>query len=202
MKTLKPILFSTPMVQANLEGRKTQTRREVKVPKGYYEIATYFNKEGHLQYIEASNETGTDIVIIKPKYQVGDILWVRETWNHWGDGTGFAPKYVYRATDLIGLGHNWKPSIFMPKEAARILLKVTNLRVERLNDILETDAIDEGIELQLKPNFYKNYLHGMLPCPAVKSFETLWESINGKDSWNKNPFVWVYEYELTDKPKL
>lgn len=193
------------MVQANLEGRKTQTRREVKVPKGYYEIATHFNKEGKLQYVEASNETGTDIVIIKPKYQVGDILWVRETWQYNDD---LQEPYLYRQKyedEYKPEFHKevkWKPSIFMPFEAARIFLKVTNVRVERLNDILETDAISEGIELELKPNFYKNYLHGMLPCPAVKSFETLWESINGKGSWKKNPFVWVYEYELTEKPKL
>jgi hypothetical protein len=99
----------------------------------------------------------------------------------------------------------WKPSIHMPKEAARMFLKILNVRVERLQDISNEDCISEGIEIEGTEEefiFYKNYQYADEKHQVPRnSFISLWEKINGAGSWNKNPFVWVYEYEIIKKPE-
>ncbi|WP_413998688.1 hypothetical protein ACMDB5_13005 [Flavobacterium sp. W1B] len=193
----RPILFSTPMVQAILEGRKTQTRRIVKDNL----LQTCTDEYNELEFL---------ILTSKCPYEVGDVLWVRET---------FAPisnhkllRYIYKGgadwtNDLI----KWKPSIFMPKEACRIFLKIKSIRVERLQDISEDDAIAEGIYAKpgevSKRVWYRKYVtesvaktEGAFTESAIECFKTLWESINGKESLEKNPFVWVYEFEQIEKP--
>lgn len=156
----KPILFSTPMVQAILQDRKTQTRREIK--KKYSNTDHVFKTDKYgTRLIERQNDVPKPIknpdssttrkvtlfAEVKPKYQIGDILWVRETFkkqNPFGK-----PTYQYKADwDSYETGvelSGWKPSIHMPRKAARIFLKVTNVRIERLQDISEADAIAEGI---------------------------------------------------------
>lgn len=196
----RPILFSTPMVRAILEERKKMTRRIVKdnVPLGNWE------------------ETMKKC----PYGNVGDILWVRETYIKcitW-DGEGECPpaKYIYRADDKGPVDwHNektgepgnipWKPSIFMPKEACRIFLRITDIQVERLQNISEEDAVAEGIR-QYPSGEYQFYMKDKLQsvrpgCDLARiSFCSLWESINGAESWNTNPFVWVVNFERIDKP--
>lgn len=215
MKT-KPILFSTQMVQAILDGRKTMTRRIIKSrhESGLFEVAKR-KIDGVITGITSLdwderpiNDLTNDI---KPKYQIGDILWVRETWNK---SLRLNENFIYKATDdepnSIYGEIKWKPSIYMPKAAARIFLKVTNVRVERLQDISEDDAKSEGIILgycQQQNNStelvtHKNYLTKMQELiSAKKSFQTLWNSINGNESWDENPFVWVYEFERIEKPE-
>jgi hypothetical protein len=96
---------------------------------------------------------------------------------------------------------SWKPSIFMPKAACRIFLEITDVKVERLQDISEEDAINEGVEL-LPNNRYKYYLSEYFDCiNAVHSFQTLWKSINGAESWEANPFVWAIEFKQITKPE-
>lgn len=222
MKT-KPILFSTPMVQAILDGRKTQTRRII-------------DKDGWVNAITELEPVAIAAAGYNPKYQTSDIIWVRETWRMTGwnetemlieykDGISswaeikdlmWLSKQVEKlaAKGYLRSNHEterfdvvkeipWKPSIFMPKEACRMFLKVTDVRVERLQDISEDDAIAEGIEEVRPAPFlirYKNYLeNGYLDSP-IESFKTLWQSINGKESWKRNPWVWVYEFEKIEKP--
>jgi hypothetical protein len=169
----RPILMSTPMVQAIIAGTKTQTRRIVKD-------------------------------INKCPYKAGDILWVRETYC---DITNYKQEplfssingnFVYKAnTDFIG-EHKWKPSIFMPKEASRISLLVKNIRVEKLQDISESDAVAEGIihTVDTKGNsIYKVQGYPQYEYSAILAYKSLWESINGVGSWESNPFVWVVEFE-------
>ena len=224
METTKyhPILFSTPMVQAILEGRKTQTRRVLKpapIDKNNYHFEK-LEKFGSRAFGMLPNQ-GVEIDNINNfpyngiwfcPYNVGDVLWVRET---------FAPKEIYdeppgviahyKATDSFA-STKWKPSIFMPKQACRIFLKIKSIRVERLHDISKEDAIQEGIEFEIIDNIkeYKNYTakskefgryndYSYPDVPQV-SFMTLWESINGKESLELNPFVWVYEFEQIEKP--
>ncbi len=190
MKT-KPILFSTTMVQAILEGRKTQTRRIIKsIPHDAYKI-WFDGGEWIIQnkYYKCWTEK------LEPKYKKDDILWVRETFNKL-----LFNIYAYKADNKKRYNSiSWKPSIFMPKEAARIFLKVTNIRVERLHDISENDAIAEGIKSI--DNVCYDYLSDKFYRKPYESFCTLWTKINGKESWNQNPFVWVYEFERTEKPK-
>lgn len=183
----RPILFSAPMVRAILEGRKTMTRRVVKnkcalswlLPTGFTpEFVT--NSENHLC----------------PYGQVGDRLWVRETF---GQCDRVVPHVIYRADgESPNPDFKWKPSIFMPRKYSRITLEMTNVRVERLQDISEEDAKAEGIE-QID-GLWKNYLpEGILGWISIddprESFRTLWTSINGPESWNANPWVWVVEFK-------
>ena len=203
MKT-KPILFSTPMIIAILNGSKTQTRHKVKSSTGIYNI--HMKHDGTPYEVEEADEdfgdTGKKIL---PKFWQGDIMWVRETWQitdflHPSDENY---GYIYKAS------HNgreweanveewkWRPSIFMPKDACRLFIEVSNVRIERLTDISEEDALAEGIEL-IEHNCFKNYMqgkgwmykgrnqngYGMVEDP-VGSFASLWELINGEGSWSK-----------------
>ena len=216
MKT-KPILFSTEMVQAILEGRKTQTRRTKGLekvnekPESHtfntfsvdFNQATFKRKEGRWQ--------GVDL-----PYKLGDILWVRETFfctKYYEHTPLFKDKgmYVYKADDNFIGCHKWGPSIHMPKKAARIFLKITNIRVQRLFEITANDAITEGIECKIVENIkeYRAYLvkdsehvfgKNSYPDTPECSFLELWESIYGNENVNTNPWVWVIEFERVEKP--
>ena len=219
---MKPILFNTDMVKAMLEGRKTHTRRLGGWKIGWLNIdrngavtATVYkeSKKGKVvkhygggdikQFIEAFSD-----------YKVNDVLYVRETWQNWtcidcdwecvpdnGSGCCTTPKYIYKASDEE-TDKGWKPSIHMPKKAARIFLRVTNVRVERLQDITLDDVSDEGIVI--RPEAFNDpdnaYLQG------VSAFGNLWDSTIKKDQlnrygWEANPYVWVIEFERIDKPE-
>jgi hypothetical protein len=198
----KPILFSTPMVQAILRGEKTQTRRIIKIEEG--EKIEFDNSEFRKCFLIVGNGY---IKALKCKYKVGDILWVRET---------FCPVtigYAYKADGVYIENHPawvWKPSIFMPKDACRIFLKLKSIRIEKLNNISESNAINEGViellqsraQLVTNGNLFFDYSkkkelfnEGLT---AKESYRTLFQKINGEKSWLENPFVWVYEFERTD----
>lgn len=209
-----PILFSTPMVQAILEGRKTQTRRVVKPqpPTGcedndpIIDWCDYDNVFGW-QKIYASWETKLHPdgfhSVVSPFGKVGDVLWVREThlMCHEDDFLeGFDSRMVYKASvhddwyKSLKEKHphyKWKPSIFMNKTDARIWLRISNIRVERLQDISEDDAKSEGV---VEGNYQDS-----VSCRY--KFRTLWLSINGEHSWKENPWVWVIEFERIEKPR-
>lgn len=186
----RPILFSGPMVRALLDGTKTQTRR---IMKPDYCQATEFKTIDELG--NAWFVSGFDGYQFKCPYgQPGDRLWVRETFMDIPDH--FPGNLHYRASAtpadeewLKGEGHNWKPSIFMPRSASRVTLEVTGIRVERLNDISEADAKAEGAQPIAHPNFPK-----LAAGKYVRGYKQLWESINGPGSWAHNPFVWVVEF--------
>jgi hypothetical protein len=221
------------MVQALLEGRKTITRRTKGLEKfnaapdsWRYDGYDVQSKSHYMELISSDRKFTEKYFEAVCPYQVGDVLWVRETFF---DATMFltAPifkylpyVYAYKANDdFIGC-HKWKPSIFMPKEACRIFLKIKSIRVERLNTIRDKDAILEGINSQVfclddKVTIYENYLPGKdfydlseyswnfgkeTHSAPMASFCSLWESINGDGSWNSNPFVFVYEFERIEKP--
>lgn len=209
---IKPILFNTEMVRANLDGRKTCTRRLVKFLPGENPQWTGYIKDGLMLY-NGKNE----LCIRKAPYQPGDILYVRETWERFecwncdGDENGKCPKepkksvldktcgcYMYRATDEINGDAKWHPSIHMPKEAARIWLKVTDVRVERLQDITSEQICREGVEVE-----YPHVLNGEEKRYA---FSALWNSTIKKADldrygWSANPWVWVIEFEPCKKPE-
>ena len=194
----KPILFSTEMVQAILAGRKTQTRRVCSHQFWQHSELTDFNINKIHSKVDRS---------VSSKYQPGDILWLRETYGTTAIGNMY--KASVCSPDMDKPLSGWKPSIFMPKEAARIFLKVTNVRVERLQDISENDAIAEGIDFfnhgyggSPTGIWYRNYKSGTNNCSPKYSFQTLWQSINEKKHpWESNPWVWVYTFERIEKPK-
>jgi hypothetical protein len=197
-----PILFSTPMVQALLSGTKTMTRRIVKM---------YATSDAHPM---RQNATWLQENKTCPYGKVGDILWVREGFYKL-TSEKLNGNFFYKA-DLATQGWNfkWKPSIHMPKEACRLFLKVKAVRVERLQDIPRQDCINEGIaykeenweKLRGLPGSYFDYgRKTFCPLPSGKispsmSFKSLWNSINGPDSWSANPWVWVIEFERIAKP--
>lgn len=217
----RPILFSTPMVQAIMEGRKTQTRRVVDLPESMLPLGekthSYLSVDGH--YV-IDNGIGLYIDKIKYKYgKPGDILWVRET--HclmYHDIETGERAYSYKADDdpVFSPGSRWKPSIHMPKVAARIFLQIKSIRVERLQAISEEDAKAEGIQFHFEelfqelryrdynPKLQKGYGDPNIDYPtwreAKSSFQSLWGLINGQESWDCNPWVWVIEFERIEKP--
>lgn len=198
---IKSILFnkqiSTEMVRAILDGRKSCTRRLVKFLSGENPRWTGYIKDGLMLY-NGKNEP----CIRKAPYQPGDILYVRETWGEgYEEGT-----YIYRASDKLAGLPTFKesskliyhPSIRMPKEAARIWLKVADVRVERLQDIDGKGCVKEGIEEEPLKYVGDEFVKGM--------FHDLWDSTVKKSDidrygWDANPWVWVIEFEMCEKPE-
>lgn len=187
----RPILMNTSMVRATLEGRKTQTRRLVK------------NCE-NIDLLELWNHNKDYVLSQSPYGKVGDVLWVREAYCHhyfehdshayMADWGSVAAEYCTKP--------KWKPSIHMPKEAARIFLRITDVRVEKLQAISASDAIAEGISctnetpFDDEPNVFFNYINPLSPYPdPIDSFRSLWISICGQSSWDEDPLVWVCEFE-------
>jgi hypothetical protein len=200
MRKERPMLFSTEMVKAILDDRKTQTRRICKrQPTPHTAYNSY--KDGTFNICGADYDSND---IKCPYGSVGDVLWVRETWLN-VNAIDEEPGYVFKADNpnwMMASGEHWKPSIHMPKKAARIWLEITNIRVERLHEITELDAMKEGILRDpLSVTKYHNYLDESFPTYSAKhSFKSLWVSINGDESWLDNPWVWVVEFKRIEKP--
>lgn len=177
---MKPILFNTEMVRAILDDRKSVTRRVVK--PGHLRV---LDSPYHKEHPEVPDKTLLEKLCLPP-YQPGDILWVRETWN--GD---WCDHYIYKADggSAKAAGYaaepKWRPSIHMPREAARLFLRVTAVRVERLQDIDDDGVVAEGLEIGCY-------------------FDDLWNNtIKPSDralyGWAANPWVWVIEFERISK---
>jgi hypothetical protein len=226
----RPILFSAPMIRAILNGEKTQTRRVVKPqPTGTPWFWEGDEVDPQPQWFD-SWETGRDVCgahlhevnnPMKQRYAKGDHLWVREAWlDAWAQNLGHtSTQYHYRADPgNEHYGYKWRPSIHMPRAASRITLKVTDVRVQRLQDISEEDARAEGVEdpnaERLDPDWkicprcggtglYDHHsMQGCSPdsdclkCDTYKKrFGLLWESINGQGSWDTNPWVYALTFE-------
>ena len=187
----KPILFSTEMVQAILAGRKTQTRRVVKE-----KMTTAV-----LDYAMENNKPTDEFIERNCNLKKGDILWVRETFAKVPQ-TAFGENFIYKSTFDRTFSGPWKPSLFMPKEAARIFMKVTNVRVQRLQDINAAHSGAEGI-VEVKFEYHKSINPRVVEMTAqIMAFRDLWDSINAKKHpWESNPWVWVYEFERIEKPE-
>ena len=191
MSRVLPILFNMKMVRAILDCRKSCTRRIIKPqPQGYFEVS-----EEPLYIYDTDGKQGK----ITPPYQPGDILYVRETFIQ-----AAAHIFWYKADDKPWMSKDllWKPSIHMPKEAARIWLKVTDVRVERLQDITGLSVQKEGIELDPK----KCASEFDFITELFLLFQGLWDSTIKKSDlnrygWDANPYVFVIEFERCEKPK-
>lgn len=232
---MKPILFNSDMVRAILAGKKTQTRRVCNVSSRTMNIehkdcrsvvypssnlwgicADFYDKEGFWRGAS------------KPAYQPGDILYVRETWSEIISHGEFEDRidYVYKATDQYPFGKDgyivkfrWRPSIHMPKEAARIFLRVTNVRVERLNSITEEEVFKEGYRgCETVHTVYHvdppEACFNVPDCPRnLDCLRLSFAEMFGADVWDKtikpgyldrygwsaNPWVWVIEFERIEK---
>jgi hypothetical protein len=226
-RTERPIIFSTLMVQAILEGRKIMTRRIVKIPD-VQANPDRFRYAGNSNEIEIPtpaigcddrmwhqfkviNNNGTSWNDVCPYGKPGDRLWVRETFfsaKKFKEAPLLAngPDFYYKSDNAIIGDHKWKPSIHMPKAAARIWLEITKIRVERLHSITEEDATAEGIEMMtnsvrtsLPKICFRIYTtNNSWDVSPIFSFYSLWENINGYGSWQENPWVWVIEFKRVE----
>ncbi|MFW5670404.1 MAG: hypothetical protein ACOCM4_14455 [Acetivibrio ethanolgignens] len=225
MSRVLPILFNTDMVRAILDGRKAVTRRKIPI-----DFVNYCDIDTDGTLLSYENDCGD---FIEPKklcpYQPGNILYIRETWERFdccsceGDEHGNCPKepkksvldkygcgcYMYRATDEISGDAKWHPSIHMPKKAARIWLKVKDVRVERLQDMPHDGPLKEGIQYDECPTGFtwkqETDMHNCYTTP-MGAMQALWDStINKSDvdryGWDANPLVWVIEFERCEKPE-
>ncbi len=201
----RPILFSGPMVRALLEGRKTQTRRVVKWPTWAGPNQEVFVRDlqgGRELWYCPDGERASKFCC--PYGQPGDLLWVRETCSpDWAD------KPVYKADggSAREAGYpaepRWRPSIHMPRWASRLTLRITDVRVERLQDISDEDARDEGVNRQSrrvramsKFGQSKEAIDAMYLRACRWEYEALWEEINGPGSWDANPYVWALTFDV------
>jgi hypothetical protein len=222
----KPIIFSTPMVRALLEGRKTQTRRIVKLTEfGLSDTPGYKYHFRDKRFLW--NDVNENLFTKFAPYRVGDHLWVRETYAlPWAVDNVKPSEFLqeailnfiaekliwYKADKCEPLKENptvaekvqgrgkWRPSIFMLKELSRLCLEVTNVRVERLQDISREDAIVEGLQrVDLGPaeyGFHDKKNNPKFWSNPVHAYSALWESINGNGSWHQNPWVFVIEFKI------
>ncbi|HGM5820263.1 TPA: hypothetical protein ACKP51_003107 [Serratia marcescens] len=207
----RPVIFNSEMVRAILDGRKTQTRRALNWKRQpYTEMAE--RDDGSLWPWAEDGERGGDIWFSCPFGEVGDRLWVRETFmDLTGTGieatTGKFEGFAYRADTPAGsygdevrkeYGLKWTPSLHMPRKACRILLEITAVRIERLNDISEEDARAEGVKPagDMLPDYPDTFLTPKGDFATAKvAFQRLWQSIYGEESWATNPWVWVIEFK-------
>lgn len=203
MSKERPILFNAPMVRAILDGSKTQTRRIVKPKKVFSPYLPYtnarFDERGNYCFDSGPNVHNhiglSDPNIAKQwcPYSLCDgydeapgRLWVRETHLPKASGTIYRADYSeFEAAGLGGMYGGWKPSIFCKRAHSRILLEIVGVRVERLQEISDADALAEG----LYPT-----ATGLYQGAAISEYRKLWESINGQGSWDVNPWVWVIEF--------
>ena len=186
-----PILFSAPMVRALLAGTKTQTRRVVKPQPDYIcQDGTPARSTD-----TAKVRRGQMMTIPCPYGQPGDRLWVRETFLRADRRAAGRPPWVYAAdyADADRPRTRWTPSIHMPRAASRITLEVTGVRVERLQDISEADAMSEGAPPS-HPSIDRISREYGYPDFPRSWYAQLWDHINGPGSWEANPFVWVIEF--------
>lgn len=226
----KPILFSTKMVKAILDNRKTVTRRVVKngnrTPTGIErnKFYTYVDTLNGKPFYGAGFYKDSDIFIVdgvqhidaeyfKMPYKIGDVLYVRETWAKISDWTcvdeevGCPDGYIYKAEWRDSEHPIWHPSLHMPKEAARIFLRVTDVRVERLRDITAEQIINEGINIGKidKEKYVKSKAYAILADNLpIARFADLWDNtIKKKDlplyGWDASPWVWVISFEVIEK---
>lgn len=194
----RPILFSGPMVRAILAGQKTCTRRVVKLPR-WAEPGSEI-EEGTFGPVTTARVSGCLAEIACPYGKPGDTLWVRETWlPHEFDDTADLATYradcndgpVPAAVRAEREGRTrWHSARYMPRVASRITLRVTAVEVQRLHDITADDAVREGISDSTKAMFGRTN-----DAARIDEFRRLWCGINGAESWEDNPLVWVVRFE-------
>jgi len=210
-----PILFKSEMVRAILAGRKTQTRRILKYSQPVGRNGYWPSTAGGEPKLIVDGNRSNHRPLRCPYGKVGDHLWVKETWTpdhadfypHFPIcyRADFGPEYdrengkVFSSEQNAWFPFKWRPSIFMPRRVCRITLEITGVRVERLSDITNKDALAEGAGTLPNPCGYADTSHFACckdyPHQPKDKFRDLWVKINGKDSWAANPWVWVIEFK-------
>lgn len=215
----RPILFSSAMVHAILDGRKTQTRRALKPqpPTATTSVNVFHHPDPRPHFWANDGASLLDWAKPCPYGDVGDRLWVRETWQHSNHPFGpYEPTcMVFHRADYLddplgpdlersadGIRRTWRPSIHMPRSACRLVLEVTGVRVERLQEISDKDADAEcfggDYPENALPDLFPRRNDGWGHLSMPECFARLWESVNGAGSWDVNPWVWVVEFRRAE----
>ena len=213
----RPIIFSAQMVRAILKGAKTQTRRVIPItPRRGYSLNHSFGNLYH--FCREKNGYGKYSKHLKRPFDPCDLLWVCETYRpifgQTGDLIGVDykaddPEKWERLGDVIGTPVKWRPSIQMPRQMSRLILKVTAIRAEPLRDISDKDAIKEGIYSSFLCDFpyqiamdWNGKTKAIVEDVPKRDFETLWRSLypDGQKSWGANPWVWVIDFDVVKRP--
>ena len=197
---MKSLIFKPELAQAIYEGRKTQTRRIIK-PQAFSYAGAPIMLVGYNDILGQNvicpvykNGDFAEPKAIKPKFKIGDLFYVKETYSTYAIPYMGVGGIAYKgAGNFLIEGYKWKSPLFMPEILSRSICEITNVRTERLHDISEQDAIAEGIERK-DPNTVTRYHHR-------GQFQIVWDEINTKRgfNWETNPWVWVYEFRKRDE---
>lgn len=187
---MRSILFKEELFKAVIEGQKTQTRRIMKSPSGYFNVSWKPDRPKYKWANQCDDEGGEASLgkYLQPRYPTGSIVYLKEPYIPFPD-SDLMPVYRY-AMDTVPEfeGNPWKNKLFMPEKYARYFIKITGVRIERVDEISEDDAIAEGVAFTKYAN-----------ASARQHFKELWASINGIETWWERVWVWVYEFELTER---
>ncbi len=204
----KPILFSGPMIRALLDGRKTQTRRVVK-PQPTVERGMLWLKDGMERVAVGVDAAKKQLMGMAgfccPHGQAGSLLWVKETWATIPGYNVLRPRQLSRDIEIIyRAGHpddkwRWRPSIFMPRWASRLMLRIESVRVERLQEMTFDDWVADFCPSYVEQEKARQTFHGWDNQRTMA--EAFWDSINGKRCpWESNPWVWVISFLRVRRP--
>lgn len=201
----KPIIFNDEAACAVLDGRKTQYREAIKVQPDS-QTAHFSNPNENLWFAYTKSKYGQDSEFYCPYGKKGDRLFVKEKWCAFSSSgeqykcpprrlPTYAKIYYLAGADIVRSDVKWKHAIYMPRWASRIMLEITDIRVERVKDISEKDSICEG--RIPRHDIFHDSIQPDINNPATRGFANLWDSINKKRGfgWNDNPWVWVVEFK-------
>ena len=214
---MKGICFKEPLFLATIAGKKTQTRRNISIPKGAIGYRTSKNIQGIITEVCALDENERPINprteqewVILPKYRAGERIYLKEPYFLCDEVEGlYYNLYKFNKDELPYTDSKWKNKLFMPESDARYFIEITDVRCERLQDITEEDCIKEGIikNEEAKPIGYpfgikfpfNNGMEKANYSTAKEAYAALYDKINGKGTWDSNPYVWVYDYKLVEQ---
>jgi hypothetical protein len=224
---MKGICFIPPLHDKTVEGMKTQTRRLIVSRTGFFQVCSKNGIVTNIWQTDADEWTGENLIPVKPRYNVGEIVYLKEPYAILPDNSivSIAYKFGYpenlkeqigawKSNSIPNVSNiNWKNKLFMPASAARSFIKITAIKVERLQDISDEDCIKEGIGLAKRSGFVPggmaydvseewDYTYACAAWTPQDAYASLIDKINGKGTWDSNPWVWVYEYILVDRKEV
>lgn len=207
---MKGICFIEPLHGKTVKKIKTETRRIFNPQPLEVVCSTIIDNK----LLFETRDANDSLVLIKPRYNVGDILYLKEPYCIGVNGCDTLPSliyYKYNEKDMSFLTRtglindiNWKNKLFMPASAARHFIKITAVRAERLQNISQEDCIKEGIfqHISHAKVYWKNGFDKLMYNSPREAYKALINSIDGKNTWDNNPWVWVYDYELIDRKEV
>lgn len=199
---MKGICFIEPLHRKTVKGLKVQTRRIIVSRTGFFQVCSKNGAVTDIWQTDANEWTGENLIPVNPRYKVGEIVYLKEPYYEWGDWDSEDGQYSYKFDNPDKIVPYWENKLFMPASAARHWIKITGVHAERLQDISGYDCIKEGIEhtFPKAASMTQAKIDYDSAEPGLrKAYAILIDKINGRGTWDSNPWVWVYDYELTQQ---